>query len=462
MSRSLYYLFSYISVLLFIIFSTESPGKSQETTVSSESDVVVVGGGSAGVPAAIQSARLGAKTLLLESNSQIGGNATSGGVNFPGLFHAWGKQVIAGIGWEWVTKTTELSGDPLPDFTVPTGKAHWKHQISVNIPVYTAIGEELCLSSGVELRYYESPIDVQKISETELVEKEQDHSVQNYHWKLTTAAQGELRVVYCKQLIDCTGNGALAALAGAERMRETETQPGTFNYIIKHNIVVNESNKKEIQTLYDNAVKEGKIQPGDTRGGIFSFLNDSSSNYVYGADNSTAESRSQTNIKGRQAALRMLRFIKTLPNGENAKLVSMSQEVGVRETWRVVGEYVITRNDYTSGKKWNDSLAYAFYPVDLHENTTGVQPKHLEEGVVATIPMRALLVQGIPNLLAAGRCISSDRLANSALRVQATCMAAGQAAGAVAGMAALQNVEPKELSIEEIKTTLREHGAIVP
>jgi hypothetical protein len=158
----------------------------------------------------------------------------------------------------------------------------------------------------------------------------------------------------------------------------------------------------------------------------------------------------------------MLRFIQTLPGGESATIESMSAEVGVRETWRVLGEYVITRDDYVEGRKWEDSLAYAFYPIDLHENVAGVHPKHLEEGVVATIPMRALLVKNVPNLLAAGRCISSDRLANSALRVQATCMASGQAAGAIAGLAATQDVEPKDLDLEEIKETLRKADAIVP
>ena len=93
-------------------------------------EVVVVGGGSAGICAAIQSGRAGAKTVLLESAHQVGGNTTSGGVNFPGLFHAWGKQVIAGIGWELVKETVALEGGTLPDFTRPTGKAHWNHQVT--------------------------------------------------------------------------------------------------------------------------------------------------------------------------------------------------------------------------------------------------------------------------------------------------------------------------------------------
>lgn len=87
--------------------------------------------------------------------------------------------------------------------------------------------------------------------------------------------------------------------------------------------------------------------------------------------------------------LRMYRFLKTVPGLEKVKLVGMAPEVGVRETYRVMGEYLITQEDYTSGRRWDDSVCYAFYPVDLHDKNTGVQPAHLREGVVATVPLRA-------------------------------------------------------------------------
>ncbi|MDR1962482.1 MAG: FAD-dependent oxidoreductase [Planctomycetaceae bacterium] len=418
-------------------------------------DVVVVGGGSAGIVAAAQSARCGAKTILIEAGFQLGGNATTGGVNFPGLFHAWGKQVIAGIGWELVEETVRLNHDTLPDFSVPTGTQHWKHQIRVNLPLYAVLAEELCLKSGVEIRYFEAPMKVIPL-------KFSDTNKEN--WQLITVSQGEERTILCKQMVDCTGNGTLCALAGAERMRENVTQPGTFDYSIRSNMdpVKAEARIEEIRKRYEEAKKTGLVELGDFRNGIMAVIKGNSSNYVFGADNSTGILRTETNIRGRQSMLRVLRFIQSLPGGENAKLVSMSAEVGVRETWRVKGRYIITVDDYRSGKVWSDSLAYAFYPVDLHVNETGVRPAHLEEGIVATIPFRALLPEGVDHLLVAGRCISSDRLANSALRVQATCMSGGQAAGAAAALAALKNVAPAELDIATIKTTLKEHNAIVP
>ncbi len=418
-------------------------------------DVVVVGGGSAGIVAAAQSARAGAKTILIESGTQLGGAATSGGVNFPGLFHAWGRQVIAGIGWELVEETAKLNGDPLPDFSVPTGRWHWKHQIRVNLPLYAALAEDLCLKSGVEIRYFESPMKLTPLKE------QKDGS----NWQVLTASQGEERTIHCKQLVDCTGNGALCALAGAQRLREEITQPGTFSYQIKSGIdpaKLDDAARIEIKKRYEKAVADGEIKEGDVSRGIMEFLKDSATNYVYGADNSTGPLRTETNIRGRQAMLRMLKFVRSLPGGENAKLVSMAAEVGVRETWRVKGRYVMTVDDYTSGTVWPDSLAYAFYPIDLHDNKKGVAPAHLKEGTVATIPLRALLPEGVDNMLVAGRCISSDRLANSALRVQATCMSGGQAAGAAAAVAAQQKVAAAAVNIDAVKKILKEHQAVVP
>jgi hypothetical protein len=459
MKKTMIYSQFFISILTVLLsFSLFSIQTFADTV---HCDVVVVGGGSAGIVAAAQSARCGAKTILVETGFQLGGNTTTGGVNFPGLFHAWGKQVIAGIGWELVEETVRLNHDSLPDFSTPTGTQHWKHQIRVNLPLFAVLAEELCLKSGVEIRYFESPM---KVVALKFSDTDKSSGTNKEHWQLITVSQGEERTILCKQLVDCTGNGSLSVLAGAERMREKTTQPGTFNYSIRSNmdIAKAETQIDEIRKRYEEAKKAGQVKPEDFRGGIMTVIKGNNSNYVFGADNSTGILRTETNIRGRQSMLRVLRFLQSLPGGENAKLVSMSAEVGVRETWRVKGRYVITVDDYRSGKVWTDSLAYAFYPVDLHINETGVRPAHLQEGTVATIPFRALLPEKIDHLLVAGRCISSDRLANSALRVQATCMSSGQVAGAAAALAALKNVTPAELDVATIKTTLKEHNAIVP
>jgi hypothetical protein len=139
----------------------------------------------------------------------------------------------------------------------------------------------------------------------------------------------------------------------------------------------------------------------------------------------------------------------------------LQPETGFRESFRIIGDTVITVQDYTSGRHFEDAVSYAFYPVDLHTRT-GVKPKPLKRGIVPTVPLSSLIPKGSKNIIVAGRCISSDRLANSALRVQAACMGMGQAAGATAALAAESNTTPLKVPLSKIHGLLREHNAIVP
>ena len=436
-----------VKSILFLLVSGASAWAAELQQVTC--DVVVVGGGSAGICAALQSGSSGAKTVLVEAAHQVGGNTTTGGVNFPGLFHAWGKQVIAGVGWDLVTNTVALDGGKLPDFTLPTGKAHWKHQVTLNIPLFVALSEEALRKAGVTIHYHAAPMRIERTPEG---------------WRVVTAAAGDTRTIMCKQLVDCTGNGAVAGLLGLERLREDERQPGSFAYKLRPNTDLAKLDVKALQALFEEAVKAGVVQRSDCRYGVLHFLQIGGDvgNYVEGADNSTADARTETNLRGRASMLRMVRWLKTVPGLEKITLENMSPEVGIRETYRVLGEHLITKDDYVSGRVWEDSVCYAFYPVDLHDKKSGVKPAHLQEGVVPTVPLRALIPKGSQNLLVAGRCLSSDRLANSGLRVQATCMATGQAAGAAAALAAQRSMTPGQVPIAEIKALLTKSGAIVP
>jgi hypothetical protein len=405
-------------------------------------DVVVVGGGTAGVVAAVQAGRLGAKTILLEAGSQMGGAATVGGVNSPIQFKAHGTQRIKGIGWEWVVKTVQLD-----DGAMPESRPNWR----INAPLFAIVAEDLLRQAGVQIRYFEAPSQIEPNSQAP------------YRWTVTSRAMGETRTILCKQLVDCTGNGAVCALAGAERMREAEIMPGTLNYTIKHAIDLKKLDQAAVEKKFADAVASGELKESDAIHGILSWLGYSAGNYVYDADNSTAEARTDTNLRGRASVLRMLRFVRSLPGGETAQLVAMSPEVGVRETYRVKGEYEITVDDYLSGKVWDDSIAYATYQVDLHKNLwKDFDRRFLPPGVVPTVPFRALLPKGKANLLVAGRCLSCDRLAGSGLRVQAVCMATGQAAGAAAALAAKTDVTPGKLDLAQLKAALRANDALVP
>lgn len=413
-------------------------------------DVLVIGGGTAGTIAAIQAGRLGAKTILVEAGSQLGGTTTTGGVDFPGLFHAWGKQVIAGIGWELVTATAELNDDELPDFSKPTGRQHWRHQVRICGALYAALAEEACVKAGVQLRYYESPLAVDEVTGG---------------WRVRLVGKGTIMNVTAKQIIDCTGSATAVGLAGFARLRDETRQPGTLIYRVGgYDLATLDPNAlKALQEKHAAAVKSGALQRTDINGSIAGWLGKGgeSGNHVIGADGTTSESHTQTNIAGRQALLRVLRFLKQEPALALMEIERLQPEVGIRETYRIVGETTITVADYEGGRVFEDAVSHSFYPIDLHFEG-GVRPKHLPEGVVPTVPLRALIPKGSKNLLVAGRCVSSDRLANSALRVQASCMAMGQAAGVTAALAARDGATPRQVSLAAIRAELTKHRAIVP
>ena len=183
-----------------------------------ETDILVVGGGTAGTVAAIQAARAGAKTVLVEFGSQLGGTTTTGGVSFPGIFYAWGKQVIGGIGWELVQECVAMNDDQLPNFSIPHGRSHPNHQVLINGPLYTLLAEDKCLEAGVELRFYETPYKIE---------------FKKDKWIVETVGKGTHTRITCSQLIDCTGNALVTSMAGFRVLREAVTQPGTLLFTLE-------------------------------------------------------------------------------------------------------------------------------------------------------------------------------------------------------------------------------------
>ena len=159
--------------------------------------------------------------------------------------------------------------------------------------------------------------------------------------------------------------------------------------------------------------------------------------------------------------MKMYQFLKTIKGLENIEIDFMAEETGIRETNRVVGEHIITEDEYLNGYFYDDSVCYACYPVDQHV-MSGLNQKFHEEGVVSKIPYRALVPKGSRKVFCVGRCISSDTMANSAVRVEATCMATGQVAGCAAAIACKDFVEVMNVDYKKLKSKLINIGAIVP
>jgi len=416
-------------------------------------DVVVIGGGTAGVVAAAQAALAGASTLLVEKTGQLGGTMTNAGIAFPGLFHAWGKQVIAGIGWNLVCQCVEESGGCLPDFTKPP-RHHSDHQIPLDRAVFAALCDEAVLQSGARVMLHTLLAAVSEHPDG---------------WDIILCTKTGLCQMSARVLIDCTGDANAVALAGGAVVVRSETQPATLSFRVSGYDLAT-LDLDALNRRAADAMRAGLLEPTDAgwdpkSPDVARVLRayGQNSNHIHALTPCGSEGKTDLEMAARRSFLRLIRFLRTQPGLENLRVEYVAPECGVRESAVIGGDTVITMEDYTSGRVWPDSLCNAFYPIDLHTlEGSGLDCRPLREGVVPTVPLAALTARGKRNLLAAGRCISGDRLANSALRVQATCMATGQVAGAAAALAAQTRREVREVPLEDIRALLREHEAIVP
>lgn len=323
--------------------------RQEESRVSSTYDVVVVGGGPAGIGAALSAARLGAHTALLERDSRIGGTTVQAQVTQMGLFYAWRRQIIAGPGWEMVVRAVKEAHDTLPDFSRQEPDKWMESCVNVDPVVYSRVAQETLREAGVDLFLNTEVTAVEQTTEG---------------WKVGP--------VEGRQLVDATGNATVAALAGAERIQSPEDirQPGSFFFWL--NTQGMEFDTGAVIQAHQKAIAEGELLPTDVYVGMPFFIRKGGGSgcYVPMADNSTAEARAETNRRGVEARNRVLAFIRRQKGLENAEVVSSATDVGVRETYRVVGEKTITEEEYLSGTVADDALSWSYWMVDEHKAGT--------------------------------------------------------------------------------------------
>lgn len=419
---------------------------------SSSKVVVVIGAGVAGCCAAIQAARCGADCILVEKNGICGGTLSVGGISCPGLFFAWGgEQVIGGIGWELVEETLNICNAPTPDFSKFKMEDFWHFQIPVNPVIFTALCERKMREAGVELHYHTMLASIR---------------CENDNWEITLCGKDGLYGLRADMLIDCTGDANAIYQAGFPLSIPAECQPGTYS-VRCSGYDLEQIDYEALKKAYLVAEERGEIFPGDLGwdsgfSNLFLMRYGENANHINGINGGDSSGKTRMEIAGRESLLRVYRFLKQNPGFEKLEIAYAGMECGVRESRTIIGEACVTAEDYRSGKIWPESIARAFYPMDLHDARRGIVKIDLPEGVVPTVPRGALIPRGSRRLLAAGRIVSSDRMANAALRIQAVCMATGQAAGALAALSAQNHCNPGELPYGILRRELLANHVVLP
>ncbi len=414
--------------------------------MSKEYDLIVVGGGTAGTIAAIQAGRAGASTLLVEKNGMLGGTMTVGGINYPAHFFAWGRQVIGGIGWELLCKSYAETGEPVP--TPRTGSRH----VTIDAAIFAALADEAALSAGVDLLFHAMPAAVRFTEGA---------------WSVVLCTKTGLKPYRAKALVDATGDANVVGLAGLPLVRSDVVQPGTLTFGCS-GYDPDTLDYAALKAAADEAIAASTLLTTDLGwrdDGPRALLekHGHNANHVRIRQGETSEGRSGAEVEARQALLRMYRFVKQQPGLEGFRIDWVCPEVGIRETVRIQGKTTVTASDYEAGRLYDDAVCYTFYPIDEHLNDgQGINARALRSGVLPTIPRGALLPADSRFLAVAGRCLSSDREANSALRVECPCMAMGQAVGAMAALSARRGMDFEALPIDDVHDLLRAHDAIVP
>jgi hypothetical protein len=414
-------------------------------------DVMVIGGGTAGVIAAIQAGRAGARTLLVEKNGMLGGTVTVGGINAPAHFYAWGEQIIGGIPWELMRKTWEETGDPVPTSEYTRDNSGPKHLV-IDKEIFAALCDEAVLDAGVDLLFHTMPAEVAFADDT---------------WAVTLCTKTGLRPVRTRVLIDATGDANVVSLAGFPVMRPDIVQPATLSMSFS-GYDADALDYPALRVASEKAMAAGELKTTD-----ISWRDDGpeallrkyggNGNHLRAPGAETSEGKTAAEVEARRAMLRAYRFFRKQPGLERFRVDWISPEAGIRETVTIKGKATVTVEEYEAGTAYDDAVCYAFYPIDEHLNDgLGFNARPLGHHVLPTIPRGALLPEGSRFLIVAGRSLSSDREANSALRVECPCFAMGQVAGALAALGARTGVDPAELPLDDLYALLRKHGAIIP
>jgi hypothetical protein len=455
------------------------------TGTKSHWDVIVVGGGTAGLIAGIAAARMGARTLIIERGGFLGGNAATG-MNLGGFFDGSEKQVVRGIPDEFVTRAVELNAGRGHVFFRDVDR--WiSSTASIDPEAYKQIALEKVQQAGCEAWFYTNFI--------------RGHASDGRVTSIDVSTKTGVRTLIADAFVDASGDADLATSVGVpyERGGGKRQQAVTCMFRVSNidmpaaERFMQERINTEGKTpwTFENAPLRGshkywcpwKVFPEQANRFARQF-----GVYYHGRPGEAFVNCTHTSLESlepddiatstarlyKQAA-DVLKFLAdNVPGWQNATLTHV-YDLGIRESRRIVGDYMLTVNDMTSLRDFDDVVAMGAYPPDLHdahkgdilinakgwtaeeENTGGAN--NLPNNLGYQIPLRSLLPKGIANMLVAGRCISASFEAQAGTRGMGPCGATGQAAGTAAALAAARGKGVRDVGVGTIQRALLEGGA---
>ncbi|MBE0534173.1 MAG: FAD-dependent oxidoreductase [Phycisphaerae bacterium] len=417
-----------------------------------DADVVVCGGGPAGIAAAIAAARCGARTRLIEVNGCLGGMWTAGLLS-------------------WILDSDNKSGimrEILQRLEKHNAVARYGGSVGYDVEAMKLLLETMCVEAGVHVRLH-TRIVAAGVHEGRLAIAVTESKSGRQAWR-------------AKVFVDCTGDGDLAALAGCTF---AEGRPGTgavqpmsmmalLTGLVPAEVArfvrglaepLGENNPKA--RLLEEMQRAG-VAPSYTQPTLFCIKDDLfclATNHQYGVKANDAEGTTRATLCARAEIHTLVDALVRLGGcWKNMHIIATPEHIGVREARRIRGLYEVSADDLINGARHADAVCRVTFPVDVHSTDPTKDKGITREGVRARpydIPYRSLIPVDVKGLLLAGRCISGDFVAHSSYRVTGNAAPMGEAAGTAAAMAAQSNRAPEHVPWDEISEAMKKHNSML-